>query len=429
LTSPRGGKALRLVESGEWDGAAERLVAWLTQVATPLLEQFLTTGDAHDQLEAEYDNLLYAVEHLAGSADHRQLLLVAAALVCRDASGIVGYGRERLAVALRIDGAPDAYRCFVLEQAAWLLARHGDHNAALEMAEEAVDRAREHEGAGLLCRALSALGYARQLRGEYAAAIAAFTPCLARVRVLGQPGSTALCLNNLAWATVLAGDLAQASTLVEEALAIYAEDEESDRVAAFRHTAGLLALETGDLKGAEREFARSLRLVDAGNSGITPFALEGLGLAAIHSGRIERGLRLVGAAETIRRRSGQGRRPWWRERVTAAVARTPTLSDARVRAALDEGRRQSAQNIVDYALRDTWKQPAAPTRLTKREQDVVALVTQGLTNRQIAEALRVSERTVEAHLDHVRTKLDLRSRAQIAAWAAKHTNTDRGSST
>lgn len=169
--------------------------------------------------------------------------------------------------------------------------------------------------------------------------------------------------------------------------------------------------------------------MDAGSSGVTPFALEGLGLAAIHSGRIERGLRLVGAAETIRRRSGQAGDPWWRERVTAAVARTPTLSDARVWAALDEGRRQSAQNVVDYALRDTWKQPAAPTRLTKREQDVVALVTQGLTNRQIAEALRVSERTVEAHLDHVRTKLDLRSRAQIAAWAAKHASPDRGSST
>jgi ATP/maltotriose-dependent transcriptional regulator MalT len=281
----------------------------------------------------------------------------------------------------------------------------------------------------LLCRALSALGYARQLRGEYAEAIAAFTPCLAQVRVLGQPGSTALCLNNLAWATVLAGDLAQASTLVEEALAIYAEDGEPNRMAAFRHTAGLLALETGDMKGAEREFVHSLRLIDVGSSGITPFALEGLGLAAIHSGRIERGLRLVGAAETIRRRSGQVGDPWWRERVGAAVARTPTLSAARVRAALDEGRRQPAQHAVDYALRDTWKQPAASTRLTKREHDVVTLVTQGLTNRQIAEALRVSERTVEAHLDHVRTKLGLRSRAQIAAWAAKHDSPDRASST
>lgn len=429
LESVREYTRLRLAESGEWDDAAERLVAWLTEVATPLLDQFLTTGALREQLDAEYDNLLHAVEHLAGGTDHRQLLLVAVVVVCRGTSGIVDYARERLAAALRIDGPPHAYRCFVLEQAAWLWARQGDHDAALAMATEAVDRAREYGGTALLCRALTALGYTRQLRGEYAEAIAAFTACLSGVRGLGQPASTALCLNNLAWAMVMAGALGQASPLIDEALA-HAEDGEPGRVAAFRHTAGGLALEAGDPLGAEREFVRSLRLLDAGSSSVAPFALEGLGLAAIHSGRTERGLRLVGAAETIRRRSGQADDLWWRERLAAAVDRAAaTLSDARVRAALDEGRRQSAQNAVEYALRDVWTQPAPATHLTRRERDVVALVTQGLTNRQIADRLGVSERTVEAHLDHVRTKLDLRSRAQIAAWAAKHAITHRASST
>jgi predicted ATPase/DNA-binding CsgD family transcriptional regulator len=421
LESVREYAQMRLAESGERDGAAERLVAWLTRVATPLLDQFLTTGDVRERLDAEYDNLLHAVEHLTGGADPRQLLLVAATLVCRGTSGIVDYGRTRLAAALRVDGAPDAYRCFVLEQAAWLLARHGDHDSALAMAEEALRRAREHGGTALLCRALSALGNARQLRGEYAEAVAAFAACLSKVRDFGQPTSTASCLNNLAWATILAGDLVRASALVKETLAIYAEDGEPDRMAAFRHTAGMLALESSDPRGAEREFVCSLRLVDAGRSGVTPFALEGLGLVAIDGGRADRGLRLVGAAETIRRRSGQAGDPWWRERVAAGVARArATLSDARIRAALDEGRRQSAQDAVDYAFRDRWTQPAPTTQLTRRERDVVLLVTQGLTNRQIAHRLGVSERTVEAHLDHVRTKLDLRSRAQIAAWAAKH---------
>src|SRR5262249_55982187 len=185
-----------------------------------------------------------------------------------------------------------------------------------------------------------------------------------------------------------------------------------------------------DVPGAEREFVRSLRLLEAGSSVVTPVALEGLGLAAIHSGRTERGLRLVGAAATIRRRSGQTGDPWWRERLNAAVDRAATtLSNAGVGAALDEGRRQPAQHAVEYALRDAWTQPAPATHLTRRERDVVALVTQGLTNRQIADRLVLSERTVEAHLDHVRTKLDLRSRAQIAAWAAKHAATHRAPST
>ena len=56
--------------------------------------------------------------------------------------------------------------------------------------------------------------------------------------------------------------------------------------------------------------------------------------------------------------------------------------------------------------------------LTKREQAVVELVEQGLSNAEIAARLFVSRRTIDAHLEHVRQKLGLRSRAQIAAWSA-----------
>jgi DNA-binding CsgD family transcriptional regulator len=49
---------------------------------------------------------------------------------------------------------------------------------------------------------------------------------------------------------------------------------------------------------------------------------------------------------------------------------------------------------------------------------VAALIAQGLTSREIAAQLIVSEKTVDAHADHIRTKLGLRSRAEIAVWAA-----------
>jgi DNA-binding CsgD family transcriptional regulator len=55
--------------------------------------------------------------------------------------------------------------------------------------------------------------------------------------------------------------------------------------------------------------------------------------------------------------------------------------------------------------------------LSRREQEVARLVAQGRTNRQIAEQLVLSERTVEAHLAHICAKLDVRSRVQVAAWA------------
>ena len=48
------------------------------------------------------------------------------------------------------------------------------------------------------------------------------------------------------------------------------------------------------------------------------------------------------------------------------------------------------------------------------------LVAQGLTNRQIAEALVITERTAETHLERIYSKLELHSRAQLATWATEH---------
>ena len=54
--------------------------------------------------------------------------------------------------------------------------------------------------------------------------------------------------------------------------------------------------------------------------------------------------------------------------------------------------------------------------LTKREREVAVFVAEGLTNRDIADRLVISDRTVETHVEHIRNKLGVRSRAQVATW-------------
>ena len=54
--------------------------------------------------------------------------------------------------------------------------------------------------------------------------------------------------------------------------------------------------------------------------------------------------------------------------------------------------------------------------LTRREREVAELVAQGLTNREIAGRLFLSERTVENHMQHILTKLGLANRSQVAVW-------------
>lgn len=69
------------------------------------------------------------------------------------------------------------------------------------------------------------------------------------------------------------------------------------------------------------------------------------------------------------------------------------------------------------ALRSAWASAAGP-HLTGRELEVAALVSQGMTNKQIASRLHLSERTAESHIEHILNKLGFTSRAQVAVWAA-----------
>jgi DNA-binding NarL/FixJ family response regulator len=56
-------------------------------------------------------------------------------------------------------------------------------------------------------------------------------------------------------------------------------------------------------------------------------------------------------------------------------------------------------------------------RLTRREREIANLIGEGLTNREIASRLYVSERTAQNHVHHILTKLDLTNRSQIAVWS------------
>ena len=66
------------------------------------------------------------------------------------------------------------------------------------------------------------------------------------------------------------------------------------------------------------------------------------------------------------------------------------------------------------------REPASPVpQLTGRELEVAGLVAEGLTNQAIARRLSVAPRTAEAHVENIRRKLQVHSRAQIAAWVTE----------
>lgn len=97
------------------------------------------------------------------------------------------------------------------------------------------------------------------------------------------------------------------------------------------------------------------------------------------------------------------------------VAAGRTVLDAAVQARLVELLRQPAPAPPDLT---PTEQPSEP--LTPREIDVVRLVADGLSNKQVARRLFVSEATVKTHLNHVLAKLDVEGRPGLVAWAWRH---------
>ena len=70
--------------------------------------------------------------------------------------------------------------------------------------------------------------------------------------------------------------------------------------------------------------------------------------------------------------------------------------------------------------------PAAPdSALTRRQLEIARLIADDLTNRQIADRLFLSERTVETHITNMLNKLGLNSRVQLSRWIAELPDTAR----
>jgi DNA-binding NarL/FixJ family response regulator len=135
--------------------------------------------------------------------------------------------------------------------------------------------------------------------------------------------------------------------------------------------------------------------------------------------RMRQTLRLVAAAPAVRRTL---------ERACDTVGRrqADALQDEGSNLTLDQAI-VLARSLLDYVSRNV-RAPAPPTAktaqriggLTKRELEVARLVAEGKTNRQIAAALVLSERTVTKHVDHIFAKLSVWSRTAVAAFALRH---------
>jgi predicted ATPase/DNA-binding CsgD family transcriptional regulator/DNA-binding XRE family transcriptional regulator len=313
---------------------------------------------------------------------------------------------------------------FVSAQA--VLFGAGDTAAARAGITEAVPALQASGDPYLLAHGLGTRGLVDLAAGDLAAARASLEQSLAMIRTVRDTRSLAILAATTADVARCQGDYERAADLYSESLALYHELGNHVEIPAILHNQGYVALGMHDYGAAHDLFAESLRRQHAaGNAAGIAEGLSGLAALALAQGQLERAARLFGAAETLRAASPA---PLWPAERFEIDRHTEQLR-ARLPAPLwrqqwQTGQALSIERAIDYALAGgesgSARQP--PSRLgslTERERGVAALIAQGATNRAIAEALVISERTVERHVANIFAKLDLGSRSQIAVFAVE----------
>jgi len=185
----------------------------------------------------------------------------------------------------------------------------------------------------------------------------------------------------------------------------------------------MICLALGDNQAGRKHLRRILQdVLEHPDWVATPILLLHAARLASQTGRPKEALRLVAAQRRLRDELGAVQRD------TSEIERTARAAfrrHAEAQACLAEGTQLSVNDALALA-RDVIEQPAPrpDRRVTRRELEVVQLIGRGRSNREIADQLHVSVRTVEGHVDHVRNKLDLRSRVEIATWAAQRSLLD-----
>jgi len=457
----------QLEASGERETTRHRHAAYFLAQAERLDSELLGPRQTPslDLLERELDNIRAALEWSQDTDRVTGLRLASALWLFWFLRGRLSEGRGRIEGFLATAEPSRSARAKALFAAGFLAQSQGDYDAALAMHQESAAIYRElgdRAGSGLALFGLGRVAYeqgklaaarelleeslmiAREFKDETAIGLrvtslahvaleasdlvrarALFDEGLSRWRRLGGRQGVAYALSGLGDVLRVEGDAAAARPLYEEALAIQRGLGDRANMPITLRRLGFVTLEQGDLPAAGAYLEEALTLSEelGSRSGLAT-SLEAVAALAAQR-RPSDAIRLAGAAAALRDAKGAAAPASWRTEIAQRLA--PALRAVSRGARLAgwaEGQSMTTENAVACAIttaRAIGNEAASrtdATPLSPREREIVTLVAQGLTSRQIADRLVVTERTVDTHLEHVRDKLGVRSRAQITAWAA-----------
>jgi predicted ATPase/class 3 adenylate cyclase/DNA-binding CsgD family transcriptional regulator len=307
------------------------------------------------------------------------------------------------------------------------MALRGEYGGARRACEESI-AVSEDMGLPILgALGRGCLGIAALAQGDVQAALTSLTQSVELIG--GLPGIADLFRPFLSEALLASGDIDGAQRVAEEATALAARADEPYFLGWAHLAAARVAFAVSDAREAEDRAHEGMGVdLEQGN---VPAVIDTLELLACAAGAQESGdeaTRLLGAAARLRSDTGYRRFEVHDHAVGSLESALRCSSgDDRFDAAWQQGRALSMEEAVAYARRGRGerKRPSLGwASLTPAELDVARLVVEGLANKEIAQRLFVSPRTVQTHLTHIYAKLDLASRVQLARESQRHLSAD-----
>jgi DNA-binding CsgD family transcriptional regulator len=270
---------------------------------------------------------------------------------------------------------------------------------------------------------------ARAFSDEVTRAAAAYEEAVTLLRQTGVTTLEAMALAELGDARLLMDEVAAAVPLLDEALILLRRTESPVGIAVTLGERAHAARMQGDQAQASDLFAESIAVAtEIGSERLILGAVAGLAGVALALGQPERAVRMLSAVEVIRATSGLGRIPHAAHTARILAAARTSLAEPVFIAAWDEGQHLSFADAVAearaIATSAGQKPQTAPDdvsgfRLTAREVEVLRLVVEGHSDRQIGEALFIGARTVQTHVANLFAKLGVNTRAEAAAVAVR----------
>lgn len=383
-----------------------------------------------NQLEAEHDNARAALTWLIEHGKRIAAAQLATNLVIFwYMRGHFGEGRRWLARVLsESSDIPAQLQTLALFGAGMLAAQQDDLDEADARLTAAVAGFRELNDDVWLAVALNQFGNIGLSAGDLDRAEARCEDALNHARLAGITQVIADPVMNLGRIANARGEYERAKTLLEEAVDLKRASGAWWGSAIGLYFLGMAVRARGDHALALTHLRAALGLLQTyADPASIARCLEGIAGALIDLGQSERGIRLLGVAEALRERIAHPvdaeDRPLYNS--TRRLAHE-AIGDAAFSVTLAAGRALPLDDAMSEALTmaeveaQPSSAPAGPHGLTPRELEVLRLIAEGLTNRDIAERLSLSERTVENHVLHVLTKLALSSRTAATAYAIRH---------